>query len=111
MKRASYRDAIDFIALNDEAAERDPELVAGFVTVVLVASIFGVEPERVAKDVVRYRERELSTYCAKPVRKRSRIGRTFEQALKKARGSIEQRNADRIDGYDRDDIDSPSGDR
>lgn len=57
MKRASYRDGIDFIACNDEALEMDPEVVAGLATVVMLASLFGVEPERVAKDVVRLRKK------------------------------------------------------
>lgn len=57
MKRASYRDAVDFIACNDEALETDPEAMQGVATVVLVASIFGVETDKVAKDVVRLRQK------------------------------------------------------
>ena len=62
MKRASYRDAVDFIAFNDSSDDEDPESIAGYMTVVLVASIFGVESIRVARDVARLRknhEREL----------------------------------------------------
>lgn len=55
MKRASYRDGVDFIAQNDEPAERDPKEVDGLATVVMLASIFGVSTERVARDVVRLR--------------------------------------------------------
>ncbi len=55
LKRASYRDAIDFIACNDESAETDPETVQSLASVLLVACIFGTEPERVARDVVRLR--------------------------------------------------------
>ena len=58
LKRASYHDAVDFIAWNDESAERDPEIVSGLASVVLVASIFGTEPDKVAKDVVRLRTKE-----------------------------------------------------
>ena len=58
MKRASYRDAIDFIAWNDEALELDEEIVSGLATVLLVASIFGVDTTRVARDVVRLRKRD-----------------------------------------------------
>lgn len=57
MKRASYRDAVDFVALNDEPSELDEEVVSGLASVVLVASIFDVETERVARDVVRLRKR------------------------------------------------------
>lgn len=57
MKRASYRDGIDFIAMNDEADELDEEVVAGLATVLLVSELFGVERDRVARDVVRYRKK------------------------------------------------------
>lgn len=59
LKRASYRDAIDFIACNDESAELDPEAVRSLASVLLVASIFGTTIERVADDVVRYRKNML----------------------------------------------------
>ena len=55
MKRASYRDAIDFIAWNDEPACTDAEEVRGLASVLLVASIFDVTTDRVATDVVRHR--------------------------------------------------------
>ena len=72
MKRASYRHAVEFIALNDEAAELDPEVVSSLASVVLVSEIFDVTQERVAGDVVRFRLREASAanavagrlYCA-----------------------------------------------
>jgi len=58
MKRASYRDAIDWIAQNDSAGDDghdDPEIVATLVSSVLVADIFDVPTERVGRDVVRRR--------------------------------------------------------
>jgi hypothetical protein len=58
MKRASYRDAIDWIAQNDSAGDDDaddPEVVGHLVSSVLIAEIFGVECERVGRDVVRRR--------------------------------------------------------
>lgn len=58
MKRASYRSAVAWIALNDEPGCRDTDTVSGFVSVVLTADLFAVEPQKVAADVVRYRERE-----------------------------------------------------
>jgi hypothetical protein len=57
MVRASYRHAVRWIAFNDEGAERDLETISQAVTVLLVADIFGAEPERVAKDVLRVREK------------------------------------------------------
>lgn len=60
MKRASYREACDWIAQFDEAGNGassfDEEEVAGLVTVVLLADIFDVESAKVAKDVVRRRK-------------------------------------------------------
>ena len=60
VKRASYRFAIAWIAENDSAADgdsRDPVAVSELITAQLVADIFGVEPAKVGRDVVRYRER------------------------------------------------------
>jgi hypothetical protein len=57
LKRASYRDAIDFVVCNDESAELDPEAVKSLASVLLVASIFGTTIEKVAADVVRYRRK------------------------------------------------------
>jgi hypothetical protein len=57
MKRASYRDGIAWIALNDEPTEMDAQVVGGFISTILLADLFGVEPARVAEDVVRYRHK------------------------------------------------------
>lgn len=66
MKRASYREGIEIIALNDEPAELDAEFMTGMATVLLLAELFGVTQERVAKDVVRFREN-----CAKAAKRAS----------------------------------------
>lgn len=55
--RASYRYGVEWLALNDETAERDAETIAGFVTTALLADLFGKDPLRVAGDVLRYRAR------------------------------------------------------
>ena len=58
MKRASYRDAIDWIAQNDSAGEDDaldPEAAGSLVSAVLVADIFRVPSEKVGADIVRRR--------------------------------------------------------
>jgi hypothetical protein len=58
VKRASYRDAVDWIAQNDSAGDAghdDPETVASLVSSVLVADIFDVPAERIGRDVVRRR--------------------------------------------------------
>lgn len=60
MKRASYRDAIEWIALNDSAGDddaTDPEVAGCLVTAVLVADLFDVSSEQVGRDIVRYRKK------------------------------------------------------
>ncbi len=57
MKRASYREAIEVIALNDEAEEMNPDAVRGLASVMVIAAIFDVSTEKVAADVVRFREK------------------------------------------------------
>ena len=60
MKRASYREAIRWIAEMDSPGDDgalDPETASSLVSSVLVADIFGVPSERVGKDVVAVRKR------------------------------------------------------
>lgn len=57
VKRASYRHAVAWIALNDEPTERDPGEVAEATTTSLIADIFWVTPARVAADIIRYRNK------------------------------------------------------
>ena len=56
MKRASYREGVAWIAFNDEPDNLNPEEVAYYVTSLLLADLFDVEPEKVGKDVVRKRK-------------------------------------------------------
>jgi hypothetical protein len=59
MKRASYRAGVAWIAENESAGSADalvPDQVAYLVPSLLLADLFGVEPERVGRDVVRYRK-------------------------------------------------------
>jgi hypothetical protein len=60
MKRASYRNAVAWIALNDETTEIDPQEIRGFISVVLVADLFDVDALKVASDVVRYRMKQCN---------------------------------------------------
>ncbi|HYK13839.1 MAG TPA: hypothetical protein VEW70_07635 [Burkholderiales bacterium] len=58
MKRASYREAIEWIAHNDGSGDDeadDPQHVAESVTACLVADLFNVDPLKVGADVVRAR--------------------------------------------------------
>lgn len=57
MKRASYRDGIAWIALNYETSETDVDTIAADITACLLADLFGVDVQRVAADVARYRSK------------------------------------------------------
>lgn len=60
MKRPSYREAVAWVAENDSGGSADalePTVVSELVTACLVADLFGVEPERVGQDVVKYRKK------------------------------------------------------
>lgn len=68
MKRASYRDAIDMIAHNDEPTELDVESIRTYTTTQLVAEIFGATDHKVARDILRLRERRDRAERARPGR-------------------------------------------
>lgn len=58
MKRASYRQGVEYIALNDNDGGSDRlevDSIAGYISTVLLADLFDVLPERVARDIIRYR--------------------------------------------------------
>jgi hypothetical protein len=60
MKRASYKEAIAWIADYDSAGDdtsRDPITVSELITSCLVADIFDVPSEKVGQDVVNYRNK------------------------------------------------------
>lgn len=58
MKRASYREGVAWIAANDEPMSRSAEEIAGFISSLLLADLFHVEPARVGADVLRLRVRQ-----------------------------------------------------
>ncbi len=60
MKRASYRAGVKWIAEEDEAGgdgALDPEVVSYYVTSLLLAELFGKEPEEVGAAIVRCRKK------------------------------------------------------
>lgn len=57
MKRASYREGIEIIAMNDNCDMNTVDELVGTGTVALLAWLFGVEQERVANDVIRFRKK------------------------------------------------------
>jgi len=59
-KRASYKAAIAWVAEYDSAGDADsldPEVVSELITAQLVADLFDVPPEKVGRDIVRYRKK------------------------------------------------------
>lgn len=56
---ARYRDAIEWIALNDDTSERDVGAISTNMTTSLVADIFGKERMQVARAVLRVRKAVL----------------------------------------------------
>jgi hypothetical protein len=56
MTRPTLKAAIEWIALNDETAERaDEEAVASFISTMLVADVFNTTPELIAARVIKLR--------------------------------------------------------
>lgn len=58
MKRPSYKFAIQWIEDNDDCTGDGPEDLQGYLTVALVADLFGVGQEKVARDVINRRKRK-----------------------------------------------------
>jgi hypothetical protein len=59
MKRASYRDAVDWVAQNDSPGDDnagDPEICGSLVSAVLVADIFDVTTKKVGEDIAARRK-------------------------------------------------------
>lgn len=55
MKRPSYRHAVQWIADNDEPEDTDVDEISGYVSTLLAADLFEVDPIKVATDIKRYR--------------------------------------------------------
>lgn len=55
MKRASYREGVEWIAVNDEPAETDINVIAELISTVLLADLFGKDPMDVARAVLKVR--------------------------------------------------------
>lgn len=60
-RKQGYRFGVSWIAENDDPASSDAENVEelrGLISVMLLADLFGKEPEDVARDVAKYRARK-----------------------------------------------------
>lgn len=55
---ARYRDGVYWIAHNDDVVVSDPDEIASQISTLLLADLFGAEPEDVAEDVLRERRRK-----------------------------------------------------
>jgi hypothetical protein len=55
-RNPTITEAYEWIALNDEPDELDPEVVAETISVQLIADIFGRTPEHVGRKVVNLRK-------------------------------------------------------
>jgi len=59
-RRGGYRDAVRWVAHNDNAGTDDGAYeIAGYVSTLLVADLFGADPDVVAKDILRVRRKEV----------------------------------------------------
>ena len=60
MKRASYKEAVAWIAFNDDAGGDEAleiDYVKNYVSTCLVADIFGVTTDKVGEDIIRFRKK------------------------------------------------------
>jgi hypothetical protein len=58
--RASYRHGLDWIVYNDEPEDLDPENISGYISTLLLADLFGKDPEAVARAIVRRRKAAIA---------------------------------------------------
>ena len=63
MKRQGYKYGVEWIAANDNAGNGDSlEDIAGYVTTLLLADLFGKKPQKVAEDIYRCRQQQGPTH-------------------------------------------------
>lgn len=58
-RRASYREGVEYVAMNDEPTLLDPEWLLGQPTIQLLSILFGKTDDQVAADVVRFRRKQM----------------------------------------------------
>ncbi len=54
-----YKYAVEWIAFNDEPGELSLSFVASLISVQLIADLFGIAPEVLAKDVIQMRREDI----------------------------------------------------
>lgn len=60
IKRAGYKEVIEYIALNDEPSFLEAEVMVGFPSVQTCAIAFGKTYEEVAEAVVKFRKAQVA---------------------------------------------------
>lgn len=56
---ASYKFGVEWIVVNDDVSEMDFEVVADQISTLLLADLFGKDPNKVAQDIIRFRKKDL----------------------------------------------------
>jgi len=84
-KRPSYREAVRWIADNDEPLETDLETIAEMISVQLIADLFGKDPEGVAVAVAIERRQKPDVNAVIRTRLRERAARRREAVAAAAR--------------------------
>jgi len=51
-------EGVEWIAMNDEPDDLDPESIAGYISTLLLSDLLGVDPTSIAKLVIAFRSME-----------------------------------------------------
>ncbi len=97
MKRAGYRQGIEWIALNDDPLVMDFEDISCQISVCLLADLFGKEAREVGLAVLAFRRKQVRLEAKKPV-----VGDRQYRNLRRQLSDA----GDRHDGYGCDLIDA-----
>lgn len=58
MRHASYKYGVQWIALNDEPSDYSVDSISTYISVLLLADLFQVEPQKVARDILKLRQND-----------------------------------------------------
>ena len=68
MRNASYAFGCYWIAQNDETEDLNPETVSHYISTLLLADLFNVEPAKVAQDIIAIRTGTASGHLARALK-------------------------------------------
>jgi hypothetical protein len=63
-KRQGYRFGVRWIAMNDDPSTMNIDDIEGYISVGLLADLFGKDTRKVAEDVLQYRQNNLAKTAA-----------------------------------------------